>query len=186
MDKECNMCGLLKPYEQFSKNRSAKDGLQRHCKTCSQKQSKKFRKINKDYYWGDNGYFRRNYEEILNYNQRYYNAHYPIKIYLMELPEGFYIGCTKTRINVRIKDHLSDYRHYRLKKGEKKMPLLYDALDKYTLKEVRQFIRSTKVIEEFEGDHQKKFEKETYWIQHYKNLGKNMLNKIKVDLEIKD
>jgi len=35
--KACTKCMVVKPYEQFSKNRAAKDGLQWHCKECNNK-----------------------------------------------------------------------------------------------------------------------------------------------------
>jgi hypothetical protein len=183
MEKVCQMCGELKSYQQFSINRTSKDGLQRHCKICSQKESKKFREKNKDYYWGNNGYFRQFYEATKKYNQKYYNAIYSVKIYCIELPDGFYVGCTKTRLNVRMKDHLGDYRHYKLFGGKKKMPIFYDALDRYTLDEVKDFIRNVKLLEEFEGTHEEKRNRETYWIQLLKKSGKTMLNKWKVNLE---
>jgi len=42
--KECSKCGEIKTIEQFSKNRSKKDGLQIECKTCRRKYMRKYNK----------------------------------------------------------------------------------------------------------------------------------------------
>jgi hypothetical protein len=38
--KECNRCGLLKPFSEFSKNHGARDGYKNQCRTCQGKAEK--------------------------------------------------------------------------------------------------------------------------------------------------
>ncbi len=46
--KTCYVCGIEKPYEQFSKCKANKDGLQYNCKTCATILSNKWNSSNKE------------------------------------------------------------------------------------------------------------------------------------------
>ena len=46
--KTCSKCKLELPFEQFSKDKSKKDGLRGDCKVCSSEYQKKYHKENKD------------------------------------------------------------------------------------------------------------------------------------------
>lgn len=43
--KVCNKCGVEKPFDQFSKRKASKDGLQFKCKECFKERSKKPEKV---------------------------------------------------------------------------------------------------------------------------------------------
>lgn len=44
--KKCSKCGEEKPFSEFSKDRSKKDGLQYPCKACNQEYQRKYREAN--------------------------------------------------------------------------------------------------------------------------------------------
>jgi hypothetical protein len=50
MKKTCNTCGTSKTFDDFSKNKSKKDGLNCECKECRKIYIKNHYKENKDYY----------------------------------------------------------------------------------------------------------------------------------------
>ena len=181
--KRCSTCKLELPYDQFSKKTSTKDGLQCHCKSCSKKASKKFRELNQDYYWGEDGYFRLHRKELTSYMIKYQKSDKTIKIYCIKTPEGYYIGATKTNLPVRLKEHIKDYKDY-TKGCKKKLPLLYDSLDKYPFEESYNMIKNAYVIKEVQGTHKEKFQLETEYIHQFIMEGKKLLNKLKANLEI--
>jgi len=49
MTKKCNMCGEVKPLNDFGKLKSAKSGINYTCKKCSSKKNKKFRNTERGY-----------------------------------------------------------------------------------------------------------------------------------------
>ena len=67
--KKCPVCGFEKGKNEFYKNRSSKDGLQRKCKGCI----KQYYKTNKERIIEYSERYRRNNEEkIANKNKVYY------------------------------------------------------------------------------------------------------------------
>lgn len=49
MDKACTACGQVKPTTQFYKRKVSKDGLQNHCKPCSNERIARKRANNREY-----------------------------------------------------------------------------------------------------------------------------------------
>lgn len=49
MLKTCSACGQVKPATQFYKRRASNDGLQKHCKSCSNKRVAQKRANNREY-----------------------------------------------------------------------------------------------------------------------------------------
>jgi len=171
MEKYCKKCEQTKSTTEFYKCTPNKDGLQHYCKICCNKSSKEFRVKRPDYYWGEDGYFRNNYEELMVYQKGRQTADKSPKVYMITTPDGVYIGSTKRFLYLRMIGHLTDYIT-----GKKIIPLLHQSFDRYTIPEVRQFIKDVKLLEEFEGDRSEARKRELYWIEHYSNLGYNLLN----------
>lgn len=174
--KHCKQCGLDKPTTEFYKNKSNKDGLQRCCKQCCNINSKKFRDINPEYYWGDNGYFTQRYDEVLEYVKEMCRANKSSKIYKIITPDGIYIGSTKRKFNLRLNTHLTDYTNRYLRRNIKVIPLLYKSFSNYTIEEVKQFLKNAEIIEEFDGTLLKTKEREDFWMEYYRSTGHDMLN----------
>jgi hypothetical protein len=174
--KKCPQCEETKPMADYYKNKSSKDGLQRCCKQCCNINSKKFRETNPNYYWGDNGYFTKRYDETIQYQLDMSRADKSSKIYMIETPDGVYIGSTKRHLYNRTNTHMSDYLAGKRGSLKVKLPLLHGSFNKYPLDEVRQFLKDTKVLEEFDGDRYETKRKESYWMECYKRLGFKLLN----------
>ena len=139
--------------------------------------------LNQDYYWGEDGYFRLHRKELTSYMIKYQKSDKTIKIYCIKTPEGYYIGATKTNLPVRLKEHIKDYKDY-TKGCKKKLPLLYDSLDKYPFEESYNMIKNAYVLKEVQGTHKEKFQLETEYIHQFIMEGKKLLNKLKANLEI--
>lgn len=177
MEKECKQCGTVKPLEEFHKQRSRPDGLQRYCKVCCNLNSKKFRERRPDYYWGEkDGYFVKNYDTTMKYQLDRSRADKSTKIYLIETPDGVYIGSTKRLIKVRMVTHMCDYMCFHRGKKRAYLPLLHHSFEKYPKEEVRGFLNDVKVLEEFESDIVEARRKESFWIEYYRRMGFNLLN----------
>jgi hypothetical protein len=174
--KQCLQCKETKPVADYYKNKTNKDGLQRYCKICCNINSKKFRERRPDYYWGANGYFTNRYNEVIQYQLDMSRADKSSKIYMIETPDGIYIGSTKRHLYNRTNTHMSDYLAGQRGNCKVKLPLLHASFKKYTLDEVRQFLKETKVLEEFEGDRYDTKRKESFWMEYYKRLGFTLLN----------
>lgn len=43
MEKKCIKCGVIKPFDQFTRNRICKDGVTNECKECNSIRSKEYR-----------------------------------------------------------------------------------------------------------------------------------------------
>jgi predicted GIY-YIG superfamily endonuclease len=176
MEKHCPQCGENKPTTEFYKNKSSKDELQRCCKICCNFNSKKFRENRPEYYWGTDGYFTTRYKETIEYQIQVSKANKSGKIYLIETPDGIYIGSTKRNFNLRLHTHMADYKNKFLRQGINVIPLLYKSFSNYSIDEVKTFLRNAKLIEEFEGDKYETHRKESYWMEHYKRMGLTLLN----------
>jgi hypothetical protein len=174
--KHCPQCGQDKKLSEYYKNKTSKDGFQRCCKVCCNINSKKFREDRPEYYWGEGGYFRKRYKETIQYQLDMSRADKSSKIYMIETPDGVYIGSTKRFLYNRTNTHMSDYLSGKRGLLKVKLPLLHASFSKYTLDEVRKFLKDTKVLEEFDGDRYETKRKESYWMEYYKRLGFTLLN----------
>lgn len=176
MEKLCPQCETTKSVADFYKNKSKKDGLQRCCKTCCNINSKKFRDINPEYYWGNDGYFTKDKEKFLKYSRDISRADKSSKIYSIETPDGIYIGSTKRMLYKRMGTHLTDYRAGKKDKSRYCIPLLHGSFNKYSIDEVKEFLKNVKLIEEFDGNILETRRKESYWMEYHKQMGFTLLN----------
>lgn len=64
--KRCSACKHTRPLEEFWKNVSAKDGLQRACKDCIRKSHKKYYENNKRAYFDRRNIYRRKFKKQLD------------------------------------------------------------------------------------------------------------------------
>jgi len=93
--KQCSGCKKEKPLDEFSKDKSKKDGLRTQCKECSKQNQKQYRKINK--------------EKLNEYHRQYRSnggrhADKPY-VYFAYHNGNYYIGSTKYRWTERFSKH---------------------------------------------------------------------------------
>lgn len=176
MEKQCKQCKEVKPVADYYKNKTTKDGLQRYCKVCCNINSKKFRENRPDYYWGKDGYFTTRYKETIQYQMEMSKANKSSKIYMIETPDGIYIGSTKRFTYLRMNTHMTDYLAGQRGNSKVKLPLLHASFNKHTIDEVKQFLKEVKILEEFEGDKYETHRKESYWMEYYRRMGFTLLN----------
>ena len=177
--KRCNQCKLEKPLTEFNKCTSMKDGKQAKCKKCCRANSKFFRQLNPDYYWGaKNSYFVVNAKEREAYAKDYNKANKSIKIYRIDMPDGsIYIGATKRFMLSRLNGHLCDLSRFKRNKIAT-LPLLHSYLNQFTKKQATKIIKSAYVIREFEGTRSDMYQAEKEEILRLRETGVKMLNKI--------
>jgi len=162
--KRCTKCSEIKPYEQFSKNRAAKDGLQWHCKTCNNKDNQRFRdEIDPEYMSRWFSKHRNHWREYMNDYSRVGNTN---TIYAITAPNGdVYIGFTQRKKYFRLNEHK---KYYRI--GSKnKLPLLWESFDRYGIDN-----HKFEVLKQFEGTKSEGMEIETNLIQFYKSINKSL------------
>ena len=76
--KECQKCNIEKPFGDFHKNRRAKDGLNRWCKSCKKQADAKRREEKRDHLNAQSRAWKaRNRKGISDYNKQYYQEHLP-------------------------------------------------------------------------------------------------------------
>jgi len=178
--KTCIKCKEEKPFSEFGRDRSRKDGHNPYCKICHNGRLREWRLKNKDHY--------KEYKKIQNkHNKQYYRSYYlkhkkkinlnhsnyykkqPSAIYIIVNKKNgrIYVGET-TMIGVRIADHK---RHLRLKNHPNKS--IQNDCNKHSL-DVFDF----QVIEEHPPDADKSLlvERERYFINKYKEEGKELYN----------
>mgnify|MGYP003643304722 FL=1 len=172
--KQCNKCNEVKPYEEFHKRTyKGVQGYQYSCKICQNKYNNKYRKEIRPEYWNaTDGYFshRENWEYIADYRR----ANEDIKVYLMKVKDAFYIGMTKTKLNVRISTHRADYKN----KASHDIPGLYKMWDTMSEEEINESLASTIVLETKPGPRYQGYKLEKKWIKFYKERGYKLLNTI--------
>jgi hypothetical protein len=177
--KVCTQCKIEQPLTEFNKHNASKDGLQYRCKTCCKLNSKYFRDVLRpDYYWGgEQGYFVKNRVKTDLYNKDYFSANKIAKIYRIDLPEGTYIGATKRHLHTRLTQHITDFRKI-LKYGKNAvyLPLLHNALCNHELEDVKKYIRSGYLIDQFNGTSVEMKQREKEWIIKLSNEGVKLLN----------
>lgn len=66
--KTCTKCNETKPYSEFSKDRSKKDGYKSNCKDCCKSYKDQRREFYKEY---DREYYKRNKEELRKFRKAY-------------------------------------------------------------------------------------------------------------------
>lgn len=130
--KQCTSCFQTLPYEQFSKNKAAKDGKQWHCKTCNRKENLKFRtEINPKHHaqWQ-----KENMDKHIQIVTRFRRADKSSKIYYIKSPEGkYYIGMTQMHLPVRWLEHKSKYNRWIKGKKTTYHPYLFQSFKQWGL-----------------------------------------------------
>jgi hypothetical protein len=128
--KQCYNCGKTKPTTEFSKCKARKDGLQNRCKSCNKVDNRIFRtEINPQHHaqWQINNPGRQ--QEII---AKYRKGDKPGLIYYIQNPAGqYYIGMTKTYLNVRLIEHRVKWRRNREGKSKLACPFLFNSFDKW-------------------------------------------------------
>lgn len=163
MAKACTKCGIVKPYEQFSKLRKAKDGLQWHCKECNNKDNYKFRhEIDPTYM---NRWFDKNKQHWQTYMNDYSKVGNTNTIYSITAPNGdVYIGFTQRKKRFRLSEHKKFY-----KSKKQIIPLLFESFDRYGINN-----HTFEVLKQFEGTRSEGLELEGKLIQFYKSINKSL------------
>ena len=163
--KQCTKCGIVKPYEQFSKLTKAKDGYQYHCKQCNNKDNQRFRdEIDPDYM---KRWFNSNRTEWNAYTSYYSASDNVNKIYSItsNITGKVYIGLTRRKNpNFRFCEHKKFY-----KSKNKRLPLLFDSFDNDGIEN-----HTFEVLHQFEGSRQKGLKMESKLIKFYKSLNKSL------------
>ena len=162
--KRCTKCSEVKPYEQFSKNRKAKDGLQWHCKECNNKDNYRFRhEIDPEYM---NRWFNTHRKQWQTYMNDYTKVGNTNTIYSITAPNAdVYIGFTQRKKYLRLSEHK---KYYKL--GTKnKMPLLWESFDRYGIDN-----HKFEVLKQFEGTRSEGMEIESNLIHFYKSINKSL------------
>ncbi len=182
--KTCSCCG--KSYEPttefFHRNKSYKDGMLPHCKSCQNKKTEEYRNgIGKNYWYDDNGggWFRepKNKKKWVEYLKTNWSAIFNCKIYAITNPEGkVYIGMTQyPTLGKRLSIHKSDYDAFKKGTPKNAIPYLWESVDKWGWEN-----HTAILIEEMDTDNRMKgLRRETEYIQQYMNKGISLNKKLK-------
>ena len=182
--KTCPRCKEEKPFSEFGKNITKKDGYQSYCKACScecyksyykkniekqRERKRKYKQENKEKIKErDRKYKQENKDRIREYKQAWHKNQ-PAGVYKITntINGKIYVG-ESTGYKNRFWSHKS-----RLKRGIHKNPKLQTDYDQHSL-DVFDF----QVIEEHPPDADKKLllERERYFINKYKEEGKELYN----------
>ena len=174
--KHCKKCQKTKDESEFSKNSKKKDGLQAYCKECNKKTNKKFRDKNPQYWSYETGYFSD--RSKWSYIKELQSANKDIKIYMVKLPMGSYIGSTKRTLRMRMYMHINTVKGLKkgLKSYKKKALPFYYYLKDWTDEQIEDAFRQPIILQQCEGDISKQFKLEKEWITKYIKKGENLLN----------
>ena len=178
--KTCSKCKEEKPFSEFHKNRSTKDGLCFQCKTCKIEVAKSHYEKNKDHFREYKRKYRQENKDLIRERERKYRQENKetIREHYKNLPAGvykitntisgkIYVG-ESTAYPSRFNQHKS-----RLKNGVHPNPKLQNDYNKHLLD-----IFDFQVIEEHPPDADKSLllERERYFINKYKEEGKELYN----------
>ena len=182
--KTCTKCKEEKPFSEFHKNRSQKDGLSYYCKACKYEANKSSREKNKDHIREYNHkHYQENKDHYIDYNRKFrqenkdYYREYNRK-YRKNQSSGVYKITNTINGKIYVGESVSCptrfYNHKsRLKKGKHNNPGLQTDYDQHSLD-----IFDFQVIEEHPPDADKNLllEREAYFINKYKEEGKELYN----------
>ena len=171
-EKTCTKCNETKPVSLFHKKTASVDGVQTKCKVCQNAYTEKYRKeIRPDYWNSTDGYFSNS--ENWSYIAEYRRADKDIIVYLLKVLDSFYVGMTKSKLNVRINTHRADYKSP-INHG--KMKGLHNMWDKLTSEEMEQSLKSVIILETKPGPRYLGYKMEKKWIHKLKQDGYPLLN----------
>jgi hypothetical protein len=161
--KQCTKCGIVKPYEQFSKLTKAKDGHQWHCKQCNNKDNQRFRdEIDPTYM---TRWFSKNKQQWNTYLNDYSKAGNTNTIYSITAPNmDVYIGFTQRKKRFRLAEHKKFY-----KSRAQYIPLLYNSFDKWGIDN-----HKIEILKEWDGTKEEGMAIESKLIQFYKSINKTL------------
>jgi hypothetical protein len=162
--KQCTKCGIVKPYEQFSKLKVAKDGHQYHCKECNNKDNQRFRdEIDPTYM---TRWFSKNKKEWNTYLNNYSKVGNTNTIYSITAPNSdVYIGFTQRKKRFRLAEHKKFYNA----RTKQKLPLLWESFDRYGIEN-----HTIEILKQWEGTRDEGMEMESKLIQVYKSINKSL------------
>lgn len=178
-EKKCSQCRKVKTTDQFYKSKREKDGYQIYCKDCSKENNKIFRMKNPNYYWGtEDSYFVKNYDETMQYAKEYGRANKSLKIYVIETPEGIYIGGTRRHYHTKMTFHKNNLKNFIDKTYDSNNIIcLNEVLVKYSIEEAHKMIDNAKIVFEKENPEPDDLSiKRRQYIQHYVDKGYKVLN----------
>ena len=168
--KTCSECKEEKPFSEFSKNRTRKDGYQYRCKACLSKRGMLYRKKNKE----KERERKRKYKQENKDRIREYHKNQPAGVYKITntINGKIYVG-ESTGYKSRFYSHKSA-----LKKGKHDNHELQTDYNQHSLD-----IFDFQVIEEHPPDADKNLllERERYFINMYKEEDKELYNERNVD-----
>ena len=197
--KTCSKCKEEKPFSEFYKNRTRKVGYQSYCKACSRERHKSYYEKNKDLFRERHRkYYQENKERKNEYNRKYrlenvekererHSKYYQenkdfhneyCQKYHKNQPAGVYKITNTINGKIYVGESTGYPRRFighktKLKRGLHKNPGLQNDYNKHSL-DVFDF----QVIEEHPPDADKKLllEREAYFINKYKEEGKELYN----------
>ena len=167
--KTCTKCKEEKPFSEFHKDRTTKDGLHFQCKACKKEYNRKYKKENKELIRESNRKYHQENKVLIIENKRKYRKNLPAGVYKITntINGKIYVG-ESTGYPSRFIGHKT-----KLKRGLHGNPGLQTDYDQHSLD-----IFDFQVIEEHPPDADKKLllERERYFINKYKEEGKELYN----------
>jgi hypothetical protein len=176
--KKCSKCKVVKPIEEYHKSNREKDGKQNKCKECFKLINKQFREKNPKYYWGsEDSYFVQRYEETRKYTDEYAKGNKTNIVYIIETPEGIYVGSTKRLFNLKKAFHKNSLLMAKEnRRNNSDIKCLNDVLVKYPIEEGYKMINDSKIVYEGDGDREDLRIKTRQYVQYFNDKGFKILN----------